>query len=219
MPADLPTDPPTDPSEDREAARPASVGPGRRVPAAFDEIIAAAADGDHAALSELFTAYQPMLLRYLRSRAADLADDVAGEVWLAVARNLGRFTGDESGFRSWLFTIARCRLIESQRKQTRRRTDPAPPDVLDDGTPELLSGRGDPAALVIGQLSARQAIDAIVAGLPPDQAEVVLLRIVAGLGVAEVAAVMGRSPSSVRVLCHRGLRQLRDRFPEGELVP
>jgi RNA polymerase sigma-70 factor (ECF subfamily) len=46
----------------------------------------------------------------------------------------------------------------------------------------------------------------------------VLLRVVAGFDVAEVAAIVGRTPTSVRVLCHRGLRRLRARFPEGALV-
>ena len=71
---------------------------------------------------------------------------------------------------------------------------------------------------VIDGVSAQEAIDAVVAALSPDQAEALLLRIVAGLHPAEVAAVMGRSPGSVRVLCHRGLRRLRARFPEGQLV-
>jgi RNA polymerase sigma-70 factor (ECF subfamily) len=191
----------------------------RLVPATFDAVVEAAARGEPTALSELFRSYQPMLLRYLRNRAFDVADDVAGEVWLAVARNVGRFVGDEPGFRRWLFTIARCRLIEGHRKQSRRRTAPAPPEDLDGHERvDSRADRDDPAALVLAQLSAQQAVDAIVAGLGPDQAEAILLRVVAGLDVAEVATVMGRSASSVRVLCHRGLRRLHDRFPEGQLT-
>lgn len=186
----------------------------------FDALIEAAARGDEAGLSGLFRAYQPMLLRYLRNRAPDLADDVAGEVWVSVARHLGRFVGDESGFRGWLFTIARCRLIEAHRKQARRRTDPASPDSFEDHDRfRPWAGGDDPATLVVDRLTAQQAVDAIVAGLSRDQAEVVLLRVVAGLDVTEVATVMGRTPTSVRVLCHRALRHLRDRFPEGRLVP
>jgi len=182
-------------------------------------VVEAAARGEPAALSELFCNYQPMLLRYLRNRAFGVADDVAGEVWLAVARNVGRFVGDEPGFRRWLFTIARCRLIEAHRKQGRRRTAPAPPEDFDAwGQAHPPADRDDPALLVVDQLSAQQAVDAIVADLTPDQAEAILLRVVAGLDVAEVAAIMGHSTSSVRVLCHRGLRRLRDRLPEGQLV-
>jgi RNA polymerase sigma-70 factor, ECF subfamily len=154
----------------------------------------------------LFRDYQPALIRYLRSQGP-AADDLAGEVWIAVARGLGRFVGDESAFRSWLFTIARCRIIEHQRKQTRRRTDPVDHEWLDRVTIGL-QVETDPALVVSERMAARDAVDLVVASLPPDQAEAVLLRVVAGLDVAEVGRIMGRSPGSVRVLCHRALRRL-----------
>lgn len=153
----------------------------------------------------MFRDYQPLLIRYLRSQGA-AAEDLAGEVWIAVARGLDRFVGGESAFRSWLFTIARCRVIEHHRKQTRRRTDPVDHEWLDRTTTGL--GDTDPALVVSDRMAARDAVDLVVASLPPDQAEAVLLRVVAGLEVAEVGRIMGRSPGSVRVLCHRALRRL-----------
>ena len=51
--------------------------------------------------------------------------------------------------------------------------------------------------------------------LPPLQAEVVLLRVVAGLPVSEVADVLGRTPGAVRVAAHRGLRALADLVAPG----
>jgi RNA polymerase sigma-70 factor (ECF subfamily) len=178
----------------------------------------AAASGEPAALTELFRAYQPMLLRYLRGRGGDVADDVASEVWMAVARHLHRFVGDELGFRRWLFTIARCRLIEARRKQARQRSTASSHEQLEVLDQDLGPGPDDPASLVVDELTAREALATVVEGLTPDQAEVVLLRVVAGFDVAEVAAVMGRTPTSVRVLCHRALRRLEERFPEGVLV-
>ena len=71
----------------------------------------------------LFEDLQPRLLR-LRSRAHETADDIAGEVWEAIARGIGTFEGDEAGFRAWAFTIARRRVIEDLRRSTRRNTDP-----------------------------------------------------------------------------------------------
>ena len=53
---------------------------------------------------------------------------------------------------------------------------------------------------------------ALVRALPADQAEVILLRTIAGLDVAQVAEVMGRRPGTVRVLQHRGLRRLAEVF-------
>lgn len=176
----------------------------------FPATLAAAGRGEHWALTELFRAYQPPLLRYLRAQEPSVADDLASEVWVAVARQMRRFVGDEAGFRSWLFTIGRCRLIEHRRKAARRRTDPMSHDVLDATITRGLDG--DPAVLVLDHLGAREAIDTLVADLSPEQAEAVLLRVVAGLDVAEVARMMDRSPGSVRVLCHRALRRLADRY-------
>ena len=57
---------------------------------------------------------------------------------------------------------------------------------------------------------------ALVRSLPPDQAEAVLLRIVADLSVTEVAVIMGRREGTVRVLVHRGLKRLAERSPVTE---
>lgn len=178
----------------------------------FPATLAAAGRGEHWALTELFRAYQPPLLRYLRAQEPSMADDLASEVWVSVARQMQRFVGDEAGFRSWLFTIGRCRLIEHRRKAARRRTDPTPHDLLDAAIERGLDG--DPAVLVLDRLGVREAIDTLIADLSPDQAEAVLLRVVAGLDVTEVARIMDRSPGSVRVLCHRALRRLAERYED-----
>jgi RNA polymerase sigma-70 factor (ECF subfamily) len=192
----------------------------------FDAVVTAAADGEHEALTLLFRAYQPLLLRYLRAKAPAAADDIAGEVWVAVARHLPRFAGDEPAFRRWLFTIARCQVVDQRRRAARRRTDPLPTDLIETSSArhgpvgDAMEGRPgvDPATTVVDELSSQEAITLVVAGLTPDQAEAVLLRVVAGLTVAEAAEVMGRTEASVRVLCHRALRRLADRFPQGALV-
>ena len=64
--------------------------------------------------------------------------------------------------------------------------------------------------------STDQAI-ALIGELPADQAEAVMLRIGAGMDVARVATIMGRTPGSVRVLCHRGLRCLEQRLAAAAL--
>jgi RNA polymerase sigma-70 factor (ECF subfamily) len=155
-------------------------------------------------------------VRYLRVQEPGAADDLAGEVWVEVARGLGGFTGNETGFRAWLFTIARRRLREHRNRTLRRPIDSVPAERLDRPAPE--GADGDPAGLVIERLDAQQAIDLVVADLSHDQAEAVLLRVVAGLEVAQVARIMDRSPGSVRVLCHRALRRLAQRLPEGVLT-
>jgi RNA polymerase sigma-70 factor (ECF subfamily) len=177
------------------------------------DVVAAAGNGEHWALTELFRAYQPALLRYFRAQEPRVADDLAGEVWIAVAGSLAQFQGDEAGFRSWLFTIARRRLIDHRRRTARQRTDVVASERLD--TVDEWGLGGDPATEVVDRIGAQGAVDALVAQLSPDQAEAVLLRVVGGLSVAETARIMSRPPGAVRVLCHRALRQLASRSDDG----
>jgi RNA polymerase sigma-70 factor (ECF subfamily) len=171
-----------------------------------DDVVAAASRGERWALTELYRAYQPGLVRFLRGQERAAAEDLASEVWIAVAHRLGQFVGDERAFRCWLFTIARNRLADHRRRAARRRTSPLPADDI-----ELhikAGGSVDPADLVVGDMAAHESIDVLAGELPPAQAEVVLLRVVGGLDVAEVASITGRSEGAVRVLQCRALKRL-----------
>lgn len=151
---------------------------------------------------ELFRSVQPALLRYLATLGGSLADDVAGETWLSVVRSLHRFSGDEAGWRAWVFTIAHSRLRDAQRRAARV------PDTVD--ADEVLGSRPDgfDVAAHVEVIFSTEAALALVAKLPKDQAEAVLLRHVAGLDVARAAKVLGKRPGAVRVAAHRGLRRL-----------
>jgi RNA polymerase sigma-70 factor, ECF subfamily len=181
------------------------------------DVVEAAGRGEHWALTQLFRTYQPPLLRFLRAQEPRVAEDLAGEVWIAVAGGLGRFTGDEIGFRGWLFTIARRRLIHHRRTAARRRTEPVSDDRLDVAVER--GDDGDPMWVVLDRLAAQHAVDTLVGGLTAEQAEAVLLRVVGGFDVPDVARIMNRTPGSVRVLCHRALRRLATTFSDGVTAP
>ena len=179
----------------------------------FAQALHAARSGDDRALSGLWRDLQPALLRYLRAVDPGAAEDIASDTWLEVTRRVDRFTGGEREFRAWLFTIARHRLIDSRRRAARHRT--APVAWLPDR-----AGVDDPAADVLLDLSTRASIR-LISELPPQQAEAVLLRVMAGLDTERVAAIMGKQPGNVRVLSHRGLRTLARRLtpaPREELA-
>ena len=175
-----------------------------RVEPSFDAVIAAARAGGAWALERLFVDYQPVLLRYLRGRAADVADDVASESWIAVARGLAGFHGEPDDFRAWLFTIARHRLIDERRRAARR------PTVVALGEADAMVAPAESVAMegIDGDAAAQR----IVAMLPADQADVILLRVVADLSVEQVAQILGKKPSHVRVLQHRGLKALAEKL-------
>jgi RNA polymerase sigma-70 factor (ECF subfamily) len=153
------------------------------------------------ALGRLYEEFHRPLLAYLRACDHHACDDLAGDTWLKVAAGLSRFDGDKSGFRAWLFTIARCRVIDHRRTMARRA------DAVDPAALAARAATDDPAAEAVSALDGEAALRTIGA-LPPDQADVVLLRVVADLSTDEVATIMGKRPGTVRVLQHRALRRL-----------
>ena len=155
----------------------------------FDEVLGAARQGAPWAVGWLYRRFQPRLLRMLAVIAPHQAEDIAADVWLELAGNLARFSGDERAFRAWLATTARYQVIEATRRNGRRVGR-----ALDDDATEGLASTA---------FAAR-----VVAVLPPEEADVVLLRVVEGLDVEEVAKAIGRPASAVRSLQHRALRRL-----------
>ena len=154
-------------------------------------------------MAALYRQFQPALVRYLRARVPGQHEDIASDVWLAAARGLTGFSGGEGDFGRWLFTIARRRVVDASRSRGRRRTEPAPPEEFAE-----LVGREDPEAAVLERAAGDDAAARITALLPKAQAEVVLLRVVAGLSVGEVATLLGWSTNKVSVTQHRALRTL-----------
>jgi RNA polymerase sigma-70 factor, ECF subfamily len=170
----------------------------------FDAVLAAAQRGDESAFACLWRELNPKLLRYLRTLAPNAAADLASETWLQVIRSLSRFSGDEPAFRGWVFTIARNKVIDASRR-TRRR----PPTTADDAALATLPSGDDTALLAMENLTTDSAL-ALIATLPREQAEIIMLRVVAGLEVAAVAQIVGKSAGAVRISAHRGLRHLQE---------
>ena len=165
-------------------------------------VLSAAVLGDSGAFAELWTALQPAVLRYLRVIVGEAAEDVASETWLQAARDLRGFSGPPRVFRVWLFTIARNRGIDERRRVGRR---PEEPRELDDRG--LARIEPDAAHELIQKADTEWALR-VIASLSKDQAEVVMLRVVAGLDVAQTGQVLGKRPGAVRIAAMRGLRRL-----------
>lgn len=172
----------------------------------FSAVLHGAAGGDEASFARLWRDNHPPLLRYLRVIVGDAADDIASEVWLEVAKGLRKFRGGEPEFRGWIFTTARRRLID------RRRYDARHPVWLTGEASELDSAAGDDAAsAALDRISTENALE-LIATLPRDQAEIIVLRVIAGMDTAQVAQIVGKRTGAVRVAAHRGLRTLAARL-------
>lgn len=176
------------------------------------EALTAARAGEEQGFAVLWRALNPLVLRYLRVVVGDTAEDVASETWLQVARDFDRFGGGPAEFRGWLFRIARHRGIDARRRAGRSREDPVE-------TVEATPVAADAASEMIEGAETAWALRRI-SDLPVDQAEAVMLRVVAGLDVATTARVLGKRAGAVRIATMRGLRrlaadpQVRDRLAE-----
>lgn len=165
-------------------------------------VVQAAQGGDEAAFRVLFRAVQPRLLRYLHVLVGDDAEDVASEAWLQITRDLTRFRGDLDDFRGWATTIARNRALDHLRRQRRRSPAAGPVEPLG----HLPAGENT-------ERSALESVDttralALIARLPRDQAEAVMLRVVMGLDATHAARVLNKRAGAVRTATYRGLRNL-----------
>jgi RNA polymerase sigma-70 factor, ECF subfamily len=171
--------------------------------AAFGVTLASAQGGDETAFACLFRDIQPTLLRYLHVITPE-AEDVAGDTWLQVVKGLPRFRGGEEAFRAWLFTIARHRAVDASRSRSRR---PDVPLTLAQVAEQPLAP--DAAELALEAISTRSVM-VLIKSLPREHAEIIMLRVVAGLEAADVARIVGKTPGAVRVTAHRALRRLAD---------
>ncbi|HET7718868.1 MAG TPA: sigma-70 family RNA polymerase sigma factor [Acidimicrobiales bacterium] len=175
----------------------------------FDLVLAAAQADVPWAYERLYKALSPSICGYLRIQGAADPEDLTSEVFLGAFRGIGTFAGDEDQFRSWVFTIAHRRLTDERRARSCR------PAIADAALPDWAAGDVEEEAL--RRLSAER-VRALCVGLAPDQADVLLLRLISGLTVEAIAGVLGKTPGAVKALQRRGLCALRRHF-ERQGVP
>jgi RNA polymerase sigma-70 factor (ECF subfamily) len=167
--------------------------------------------GDEDAFRSVYRDVQPGLLRYLTYLVGTAdAEDVAAEAWAQAVRDLGSFSGSADGFRGWITTIGRHRAMDLLRTRTRR-------PVADVEVDELLEMPGGLATEgeALGLVGTADALE-LIASLPRDQAEAVLLRAVVGLDAKAAARVLGKRPGAVRTAAYRGLKTLQQQFSPEE---
>ncbi len=142
--------------------------------------------GDRAALEALVTALEPNLYGYLLRKVDDehLAQDLLQEVLLRVVRSLGTFK-PERPFESWVFTIAANLCRDYYRNPKRSQSL----DAIEDGLKETWVGEGPADAADRAEWKAR--LPKAVERLPPEQKEVVLLRVYGGMSFQEIADATG----------------------------
>jgi RNA polymerase sigma-70 factor, ECF subfamily len=170
----------------------------------LEPLVEAVRRGDRDAIAEVYLAVAPGLRGFLRRRVphGEVADDLVEQTFLELIEDAPRLRGDATSLRAWLYRAARNNLHD-WRRRAERRSDHG----LRDHDAERLSvpGPTDPAELV---RSPDPALEAALGELTEAQREVVELRFVADLPIAEVAAITGRTTGAVKLLQHRAVRRL-----------
>ncbi|ARZ68306.1 RNA polymerase sigma factor [Streptomyces sp. HU2014] len=176
--------------------------------------VRAAQSGDETAFRTVYRAVHPRLLGYVRTLVGEPdAEDVASEAWLQIARDLERFTGDADRFRGWAARIARNRALDHIRMRGRR-----PAIGGDESELAARPADADTAGEALESLGTDRTL-ALIAQLPQDQAEAVVLRVVVGLDAKSAAGVLGKRPGAVRTAAHRGLRRLAELVTAADALP
>ena len=179
------------------------------MPPSFDELLAAAKAGEAWAWEEIFRAFAPSVTGYVALRGAKEPEDVASETLYQVARSIHRFDGNEESFRSWVFVIAHRKLIDARRSD-QRRVEQA------ELTGDHADHRGTAETAALDRI-ALEEMQMLLVALTDDQQEVIALRLIADLSLAETAEVMGKNVGSVKSLQRRALESLRRELESQEV--
>ena len=163
----------------------------------FDQLVEEAVHGSDPAFTLLWRNFQPRMVRYL-AMFTNEPEDLCSEVWIKIATSIKSFQGDSKAFKGWIYTIARNAATDLARKKARSGTSVE----LDDSD-------------WIGENSTMVEVMDLVKRLPQEYAEVIMLRVVADLDASEVAEIVGKTQGNVRVLTHRGLKQLNEMLTKG----
>ena len=168
--------------------------------------LVAARRREPAAVTRVYTAYAPALFRFFLAAVGDrpTAEDLTGDVFKSAIEGLPRFRGPVEALGGWLFTIAHHDLSDYRRHQARHLVQPLD-DLLEEAA--LAGGAVDPEEVALDRVEGDRVLAAL-RQLSPDQREVLLLRIAAGLTAPEVAAIVGKTTGAVKALQHRGVASL-----------
>ncbi|MBB1255521.1 sigma-70 family RNA polymerase sigma factor [Streptomyces sp. OF3] len=184
----------------------------RTAVSAIGTLVRRAAQGDERATHDLLAHVHPLALRYCRTRLSRLpgearhfVDDLAQEVCLAVLCALPRYRDTGKPFDAFVVAIAQHKIADLQRAAMRRPGSTAVPSDEMPEQPDDSLGPEERALLSSDTEWAKK----LLASLPENQRELILLRVAVGLTAEETGQMLGMSPGAVRVAQHRALSRLR----------
>jgi RNA polymerase sigma-70 factor (ECF subfamily) len=170
--------------------------------------------GDMHAWASLYSRYVDTVFRfvYFRVGSRQLAEDITSDVFLRALRRIGSYTWQGRDLGAWLVTIAR-NMIADHFKSGRYRLEVTTGDVFDrDDADHSLEGH--PELTVVDHLT-NVALLGALQQVTDEQRDVLTLRFLRGLTVAETAVAMGKQEGAIKALQYRAVRSLRRALPAG----
>jgi RNA polymerase sigma-70 factor, ECF subfamily len=180
-------------------------------PQNITHLIVKAKEGDSDAIGELYENYRLGVYRYLYYRTGETqaADDLTSEVFLRMIRSLSGYRLDQGSFQGWLYQIAHNLLSDHYRRTNGKHQV----ELEEKLTEDPLNPRTRPIERKMNSVILKQALQ----DLSGDQREVIVLRFIAGMPIAQVAQAMNRSEDAVKGLQRRALNTLREVLAEWEI--
>jgi len=178
-------------------------------------LLAGLKQGETEAVRYVVQKYAPALYRfaYHQMHEAAAAEDLVAEVLARMVKHIDTFVVEQAGFQAWLFRIARNLIVDYHRARKRR-----PQVSLEerlDLEPSSEPGGYDPRIeSVLDQEELRDAL----AKVTDEQREVILLHVIEGWDLPDVALLLDRTLPSIKGLYYRGVQALRRALVAGEPV-
>lgn len=195
------------------------------------EIIQGAIAGDERAFDRMVQLYAARLLWLIKLRldpavrARVSPDDVLQDALVVVSQQIGKLVVEsEAAFWTWLCRVVEQRLVDVRRRhkvaaaRSVAREQPAAADErsVNVGLDELLMRTCTTPSARLRGAEQRAALEHALEQLPGSFREVIVLRILEGLSVADTAHIMGRSPGAVSVLLTKAVKRLGRIIGEGK---
>ncbi len=169
--------------------------------------IARAKEGDGEAFGVLYGHYAPAIYRFIAVKVSTRqeSEDLMHEVFLSAWQKLPGFKEQGFPFGSWLYKIARNRVIDYYRtKKVAASIDD------EEGGFDQLADLGAPVEEAIDLNFDLEAVRGALAQLTDEQQEIIQLRFVADLSPAEIAGIVGKREGTVRIIQFRALKKLQE---------
>lgn len=167
-----------------------------------EQIVQRAINGDREAFTYIYDLHFDKIYRYIytKVRSQSEAEDLTQDVFIKAYEGLKNYKWRDLPITAWLFKIAHNRVIDHVRKASKeKRADLNEADAISAGDPVYMTEQNFEVYELKGALDK----------LPEAQREVVTLRFISELSIAEVALTLGKSEGTIKALQFNAVASLR----------